>query len=336
MVSPSLALLAFWSITTSAAGISGSTFPRQDAPNLLGNTSVLPPGWSGVVSQDCFDDCAHNEEPLVSEFLFGPNFTDPVGLTIESCVAFCDQQGSRMAGLKGTECRCGNIFNPSACFETVGSECIFPDTGESCPGNPVETCGSASIGIFSIFFKSVSQFSCSEFLWPGGAPLTPGAWRFSYFYNDSVSARALPHNAVNLPVPLPRGNLTVEACVAACGNAGFTLAGVEFADECCTYLEMRIQFDQHPDTYQLIRADCGNALQSNSKPITDCSVLPSSSFPNTRKPTLMKCKGNANEFCGGPDIISIYTLAGTGLLPLISFNSELDNFCAGIDCIGIT
>ncbi|KDR78563.1 hypothetical protein GALMADRAFT_243986, partial [Galerina marginata CBS 339.88] len=196
---------------------------------------------------------------------------------------------------------CGNIFNPSACFETVGFECISPETGESCPGNPVETCGSASVGIFSIFFKSVSQFSCSEILWPGGAPLIPGAWRFSYFYNDSVSARALPHNAVNLPVPLPRGNLTVEACVAACGNA-----------------------------------DCGNALQSNSKPITDCSVLPSSSFPNNRKPALMKCKGNANEFCGGPDIISIYTLPGTGLLPLISFNSELDNFCAGIDCIGIT
>ena len=30
----------------------------------------------------------------------------------------------------------------------------------------------------------------------------------------------MPRNAVDLPVPLPRGNLTVEACVAACGNAG--------------------------------------------------------------------------------------------------------------------
>ena len=30
----------------------------------------------------------------------------------------------------------------------------------------------------------------------------------------------MPRNAVNLPVPLPRGNLTVEACVTACGNAG--------------------------------------------------------------------------------------------------------------------
>ena len=37
--------------------------------------------------------------------MFGPSFTDPIGLTIESCVAFCTQQGSRMAGLKETECR---------------------------------------------------------------------------------------------------------------------------------------------------------------------------------------------------------------------------------------
>ena len=38
--------------------------------------------------------------------------------------------------------------------------------------------------------------------------------------SDSRSARAMPRNAVDLPVPLPRGNLTVAACVTACGNAG--------------------------------------------------------------------------------------------------------------------
>ena len=49
-----------------------------------------------------------------------------------------------------------------------------------------------------------------------------GIW---HLLSDSRSARAMPRNAVNLPVPLPRGSLTVEACVTACGNAGqfFTL-----------------------------------------------------------------------------------------------------------------
>ncbi|KDR72204.1 hypothetical protein GALMADRAFT_229047 [Galerina marginata CBS 339.88] len=249
--------------------------------------------------------------------MFGPNFTDPVGLTIESCVAFCNQQGSRMAGLKETECRCANIFNPTSCFESDGNECEFPGESVGCPGNRAEACGIsiASPPLFNIFFNMVSQFGCSDFVWPGGAPLTPGgSWRFSYFYNDSVSARALPHNALNLKVPLPRGNLTVEACVAACGNAGFTLAGVEFADECY----------------------CGNSLQSNSRPITDCSVLPTSAFSNNPKSTLMKCKGNPEEFCGGPNIVSVYTLPGTGLIPLLPFSSGLDNFCAGFDCVGHT
>ena len=54
-----------------------------------------------------FSDTDVDFDDMVSrqELLFGPNFTDPVGLTIESCVAFCNQQGFRMAGLKVTECR---------------------------------------------------------------------------------------------------------------------------------------------------------------------------------------------------------------------------------------
>ena len=43
-----------------------------------------------------------------------------------------------------------------------------------------------------------------------------GIWQH---LSESVLSGALPRNAVNLPVP-PRGNLSVEVCVAACGNAG--------------------------------------------------------------------------------------------------------------------
>ena len=173
---------------------------------------------------------------------------------------------------------CSNIYNPIAnCFESDGNECFEPCCGTSCPGNPVESCGIDPFDppMYNVYYNFDSQFSCSDFVWPGGAPLTPGGtgWRFSYFYkyvndwfifwkgiwyrpSDSVSARAMPRNAVNLPVPLPRGNLTVEACVAACGNAGlfsrlsihisfqsntwnlgYTLAGTEYADECCMYFQ---------------------------------------------------------------------------------------------------
>jgi hypothetical protein len=77
-------------------------------------------------------------------------------------------------------------------------------------------------------------------LFPPEAAPTSGPWRLSYFYkyakgrvslnlqyayrlmthSDTVGARALPHNAVDLHPPLKRGNLTLEACVNACSAAG--------------------------------------------------------------------------------------------------------------------
>ena len=44
--------------------------------------------------------------------------------------------------------------------------------------------------------------------------------------SDSVSARALQ-------VTVDAGSTTVESCVAACQNQGFSLAGVEYGRECC-------------------------------------------------------------------------------------------------------
>ena len=83
--------------------------------------------------------------------------------------------------------------------------------------------------------------------------------------------------------------------------------------------------------------DCGNTIENNAHPLTNCDVLPTifDVNPNS-KSTLMPCSGNKNEFCGGPNIISIYTLPGTGLVPLIPFDPELDNFCSGVDCVGHT
>ncbi|KAF9472040.1 hypothetical protein BDN70DRAFT_938489 [Pholiota conissans] len=284
--------------------------------HLQGNTSVLPSGWALDSVLTCVADCVPDDEPIASEFLFGPSFIDPVGLTIESCVAFCDAQGTRLAGLKGTECRCSNVFNPSSCFESDGGECNTVGFDFPCPGNPVESCGLAdgTPPLFNLYKNSISQFNCSDTIWSGGAALTAGKWRFSNFYNDSIN-RALPHNAVNLHVPLPRGNLTTAACTTACGNAGWLLAGVEFADECY----------------------CGNATQNNAQPIsTNCAGLPQNNFFPVPPVTLKRCKGNANEFCGGPNIVSIYTLPGSGLVPMVDFNPGFDGFCDGRDCLGNT
>lgn len=81
---------------------------------------------------------------------------------------------------------------------------------------------------------------------------------------------------------------------------------------------------------------CGNAIESNSQPITDCSLITYNAFTNNPYSTLMPCTGDSGEYCGGPDLIAIYTLPGTGLVPLIPFDSGLDGFCGSGNCVGST
>lgn len=46
--------------------------------------------------------------------------------------------------------------------------------------------------------------------------------------SDSAT-RALPHGTG------VTGSVTVESCTTACYNAGYPLAGMEYADECCAH-----------------------------------------------------------------------------------------------------
>ncbi len=57
-----------------------------------------------------------------------------------------------------------------------------------------------------------------------------GCLRFAN--SDSNDARTL---TVKTQVDSGIFNNSVEGCVSACGDAGYPLAGVEFADECCTF-----------------------------------------------------------------------------------------------------
>ncbi|KAF5317559.1 hypothetical protein D9619_013169 [Psilocybe cf. subviscida] len=278
------------------------------------NTTIFTFAFSDLCS-----DCTFTDEPIDREFLFGPAFSDWTHMTIEACVSFCDTQGSRLAGLKGGQCRCANIFNPSSCFESDFGECEIPAiVGLGCPGNRRESCGTANgtPPLFNIFFKqSLTQFACSDPLWPGGAPLTAiGSWRFSYFYNDSSTTHALSHNAAELPSPPPTSSLTTVACVTTCNNAGANPLNRQFIAQVWFYKV------------------CGNSIVNGAIPVKDCPKVQ----PFGAGSSLAPCSGNNLEFCGGTDIVSIYTLSGTGLVPMISFDSGLDDFCSSADCVGHT
>jgi hypothetical protein len=39
----------------------------------------------------------------------------------------------------------------------------------------------------------------------------------------------------------------------------------------------------------------------------------------------MPCKGNASEQCGGADLLYVYSLPGSGLVPLIPFDAQFND-----------
>lgn len=86
----------------------------------------------------------------------------------------------------------------------------------ACAGNSAETCGGSN---------RLDLYSHS-----GSSAPSSGSWKLLGCYTDSVSARTLG-NAEG--VPGGPTAMTIEACQAVCKAGGWTLAGVEYADECC-------------------------------------------------------------------------------------------------------
>ncbi|KAK3343116.1 WSC domain-containing protein [Neurospora tetraspora] len=93
-------------------------------------------------------------------------------------------------------------------------------------------------------------------------------WFYSGCHRDDVAQRILTG-------PSTRSNdMTVETCVGFCNTRGFTYAGLEYQTECY----------------------CGNAMDSVNLDEVDgsqCEEL---------------CSGDAEEYCGGPRRLSLYTL----------------------------
>jgi hypothetical protein len=64
------------------------------------------------------------------------------------------------------------------------------------------------------------------------SPTGGSGWTFLGCYMDNVAGRTLVNGE---SVPGGAGSMTVEACQSTCLGLGYSLAGVEYADECCQY-----------------------------------------------------------------------------------------------------
>lgn len=108
-------------------------------------------------------------------------------------------------------------------------------------------------------------------------------------YSEGTTGRCLPN-----PVAVT-GGMTVGLCVQACKTAGYSMAGIEYASECCRYSRgSRLVFCAN----RMI--GCGNAISNGALVapggISECNML---------------CNGNSSEYCG----------AGTCFLVLCNFRS---------------
>jgi hypothetical protein len=88
-------------------------------------------------------------------------------------------------------------------------------------------------------------------------------------------------------------NNSVQSCTAACSASHYSLAGMEYSDECCTY-SVAPHF-LNPRQLTLLLKDCANSFSNGGAPTPpgDCS---------------MTCSGNSSEFCGGPNRLNVYSL----------------------------
>ena len=117
-----------------------------------------------------------------------------------------------------------------------------------------------------------------------GSMALPTPWAYKGCWIDNVYGRILNTQIAD------NSTMTIESCVSGCIASGYSVAGIEYSTQC--------------SCGDLIQE--GGALASSEQ---DCS---------------MACGGNANEKCGGPNRLSVFSNGTlTVLQPPVVQNSSL-------------
>ncbi|KAH9485994.1 WSC domain-containing protein [Psilocybe cubensis] len=223
------------------------------------NPNAPLPGWTFV---GCFTDAVPQQRTLQEHNIVNP------GMTPALCTEFCGNFSTPLnfAGTEFTdECYCDFNIQGTA-VKVNDTQCNFP-----CGGDSTIDCGGASL--ISVYQNSNTGV--------GPIPTNKakvGNFVFSGCFKDVVgtSQRTLIQS-----IPIP--GVTIERCTTACGASGFTMAGLEFGQECW----------------------CGNQfnpLAGNvTAALTDCSRA---------------CEADHTELCGAANRLSVYTVP-----PVVSSSS---------------
>jgi glucan 1,3-beta-glucosidase len=99
-----------------------------------------------------------------------------------------------------------------------------------CAGNAAETCGGPNRLDLYTHGSGTSPTSTKATTSASATPTS--GWNFRGCYTDGVGGRTLGNGEA---VPGGASAMTIEACQTVCHGLGYTLAGLEYADECCMF-----------------------------------------------------------------------------------------------------
>lgn len=136
--------------------------------------------------------------------LTGSSYFDDL-MTVEKCANAC--VGFKYFGVEyGRECYCGNNINDGS-VEAALADCSF-----ACPGDSTETCGAGNR--LDLYTRTTD---------PEVPTLTDYVSRGCY---------AEPSGARALAATMTRADdMTIDKCASFCGDAGYTLFGLEYYNE---------------------------------------------------------------------------------------------------------
>ncbi|KAF8878018.1 WSC domain-containing protein [Gymnopilus junonius] len=235
--------LLFMTLNCLLIGIIGvSLLSAKASPMIDARQASLPSGWSAV---GCYSDSTASRTLRVA------SYTDVTGMTIESCLAFCTPAGYKYAGVEfSRECYCDNVI------QSPGAPISSNSCNMACTGDADEICGGSG---------AINVFQSNPCVYPNYCSAN-GTFQYTGCYQDGVSGlpRSLTHQ---LSIS---GGVTVESCTAACKAAGYTLAGLEFAQECWC------------DSYLPL---------ATLSPDSDCNMV---------------CLANSAELCGAGNRLAVY------------------------------
>ncbi|KAL8931128.1 MAG: hypothetical protein Q9208_000232 [Pyrenodesmia sp. 3 TL-2023] len=198
------------------------------------------------------------------------------GTTLEYCQTAC--QGYQYFGVEfANECYCGNTINAGSVAQ-ASDDVDINGCSMLCGGNQTQYCGGANrIEMYglnaSIPVPTSTPTNPTTPTTPTGGPSNAASIGAWDYLGCYTEATAGRALSGKLN-PVPGATLTNKLCAAAC--SGFNYFGTEYSGECY----------------------CGDTLGAGAVLATDggCS---------------MTCNGNASEYCGGPNRLTMYKLNTT-------------------------